>query len=139
MSDSQEPGRPLREIAFLLLLLQGSIALLTAVAGFLLQVFAPGFRGVLVLALVETAVAILIFALAAGVLRSRRWAYAWAARLEFMVLLGSLVTLDLRMGVSPTLSFAVAQVALPLAVMTLVLALHERPTTTSAAGPRTEA
>ena len=126
MNRTQDPGRSLQEIAFLLVLLQGSIALLTAVSGYLLQLVAPGFRGVVILAVLETGVAILLFALASGVLRSRHWAYVWVLRLEFIVLLGSLVTLDLRMGISPTLSFAVAQVGLPLAVMTIVLSLRER-------------
>ena len=123
--EARDHGRSLQDVAFLLLLLQGGVAVLTAIGGILLQFFAPGFRGVLVSAGLEAATALFLIALASGILRSKHWAYVWTLRMEVMVLAGSSLTLFLQFGVSLTLGFAVAQVLLPLAIMIIVLSRRE--------------
>ena len=123
--EAHDDGRSLQDVAFLLLLLQGGVAVLTAMGGVLLQIFAPGFRGVLVSAGFEAATALFLIALASGILRSKHWAYVWTLRMEVLVLAGSSLTLFFQLGVSLTLSFAVAQVLLPLAIMTIVLSRRD--------------
>jgi len=113
--------RWLHDVAFLLLLLQAGMALLTAIGGVVLQVVAPGFRGVLVTAGIEFGIAILLLVLAAGVLRSRTWASRWTVGLETVVLMGTVLTAITQFGVSRTLAFVVAQVMIPALVLLLVL------------------
>lgn len=119
-------GPARRELAFVLLLIQAGIALLTAGGEVFLEVVAPGFRGIRILAALELLVAVGLLLLAAGVIRNRPGALRWTVYAESPVLLGSFLTLFLRLGISPTLAFIVAQVLLPLAITTLV-AMECRP------------
>lgn len=83
------------DIAEVLLMIQGSLLLVTALGTLPFAIVEPGMR---VEAPLTLALAILTFVLARGVRRYRRWARRLTIVIEGLVLLGSLLLLVLPLG-----------------------------------------
>ena len=118
-SASRPDGHPAGrvEIAAVLLTLQGSLTLVAGLAALPFGIVEPGMRieGALTVLL-----AALVFVLASGVRRGRRWARRWALGLEGFVVVASTLLLLLPIGAMRGPVPLMANLLLPLSVILLL-------------------
>ncbi len=117
-------GRSEREVAFLLLVLQAGIGLLTAAGPILLA--AGGAPGDLLLGIAAILLSVAELALAMLLLRGGRRAATWLAGYQALCLAGANLALLFRLGADSHLAALVNNVGLPVLLLVLLLRIRYR-------------
>jgi hypothetical protein len=120
----QERAATEREAAFLLLILQSGIGLLTAAGPIVLSL--GGSRGNGLLGLFTVALAVAELALAILFLRGSRRAASWLAGYQALCLLGAGLALSAHLGADDHLAPLVTNLAIPTALLVLLLRSRDR-------------